>query len=92
MSGYSRLCEKQLKRSSSDVGWAMLGASRRKIRMAGTVSGVAIEPQPDEQGGVAGGVTKWRHVFVNHKPKSPTVVCSHERELWIGTRSFHYHG
>ena len=25
--------------------------------------------------------TKWRHVFVNHKPKSSTVVCCHEREL-----------
>ena len=25
--------------------------------------------------------TKWRHVFVNHKPQSSTVVCCHEREL-----------
>ena len=25
--------------------------------------------------------TKWRHVPVNHKPKSSTVVCCHEREL-----------
>ena len=25
--------------------------------------------------------TKWRHVFVKHKPKSSTVVCCHEREL-----------
>ena len=25
--------------------------------------------------------TKWRHVFVNHKPESSTVVCCHEREL-----------
>ena len=25
--------------------------------------------------------TKWRHVFVNHKPKSSTVVCCHERAL-----------
>ena len=54
----SRLCEKELKRSGFDVECVMLGASPRKIRsldasgarrMAGTVSGVAIEPQPDEQ-------------------------------------------
>ena len=25
--------------------------------------------------------TKWRHMFVNHKPQSSTVVCCHEREL-----------
>ena len=25
--------------------------------------------------------TKWRRVFVNHKLKSSTVVCCHEREL-----------
>ena len=54
----SRLCDKELKRSGYDVECAMLGASPRKIRstdasgarrMAGTLSGVAIEPQPDEQ-------------------------------------------
>ena len=54
----SRLCEKELKRSGSDVECAMLGASPRKIRsvdasgarrISGTASGVAIEPQPDEQ-------------------------------------------
>ena len=54
----SRLCEKELKRLGFDVECAMLGASPRKIRsmdasgarrMAGTVSGVAIEPQPGEQ-------------------------------------------
>ena len=47
----SRLCEKELKQSGSDVECAMLGASPRKIRsldasrarrMAGTASGVAI--------------------------------------------------
>ena len=104
----SRLCEKGLKRSGSDVECAMLGASPRKIRsldasgarrMAGVASGVAIEPQPDEQvvcrdviGELSNSLsemgketrswkTKWRHVFVNHKPKSSTVVCCHEREL-----------
>ena len=54
----SRLCEKELKRSSPRVECAMLGASPRKIRsldvsgarrMVGTASEVAIEPQPDEQ-------------------------------------------
>ena len=54
----SRLCEKELKRSSSDVECAMLGASARKIRslnasgarrMVSATSEVAIEPQPDEQ-------------------------------------------
>ena len=93
----SRLCEKELKRSGSDVECAMLGASPRKIRSltasgarrkAGTASGVAIEQQPDEQvvcqdltGELSNSLsemrkethrwkTKWRHVFVNHKPKS----------------------
>ena len=54
----SRKCEKELKRSGSDVEFAMLGASPRKIRslgafgarrMAGTASEVAIDQQPDEQ-------------------------------------------
>ena len=54
----SRLCEKELKRSGSDVECAMLGASPRKVRsldasrarrMAGTASGVAKEPQLDAQ-------------------------------------------
>ena len=67
--------------------------------MAGTASGVATEPQPDEQvvcqemtGELSKSLsemrkethrwkTKWRHVFVNHKPKSSTVVCCHEREM-----------
>ena len=103
-----RLYEKELKRLSSEVECAMLGASPRKIRsmdasgarrIAGTVSGVAIEPQLDEQvvcQGMTGELsnslseirkethnrkTKWRHVFVNHKPKPSTIVCCHEREL-----------
>ena len=86
----------------------MLGASPRKIRsldasgarrVIGTASGVAIEPQPDEQvvfqdltGELSNSLsemrkethrwkTKWRHVFVNHKPKLSTVVCCHERGL-----------
>ena len=54
----SRLCEKELKRSGFDVECGMLGASPQKIRSLGasgarrmtdTESGVAIEPQPDEQ-------------------------------------------
>ena len=52
----SRLREKELKRSSSYVEWAMLGASPRKIRSLDTSgatsygwSEVAIERQPDEQ-------------------------------------------
>ena len=54
----SRLYEKELKRLGFDVEFAMLGALPRKIRsmdasgarrMAGTVSGVAIEPQLGEQ-------------------------------------------
>ena len=104
----ARLCEKELKRSGSDVECAMLGASPRKIRsfgcfrasrLAGTASGVAIEPQPDEQvvcqdltGELSNSLseirketrswkTKWRHVFVNHKPKSSTVVWCHKCEL-----------
>ena len=104
----SKLCEKELKRSSSDVECAMLGASPRKIRsldasrarrMVGTASKVAIEPQPDEEvvcqdltGEMSTSLseirkethrwkTKWRHAFVNHKRKSSTVVCCHEREL-----------
>ena len=90
------------------VECAMLGASPRKIRsldaagarrMACTVSGVAIEPQPGEQvvcQELTGELsirclktreethrwrTKWRRVFVNHKPKSSTVMCCHERQL-----------
>ena len=69
--------------------------------MAGTVRGVAIESQPDDQvmcqdltGELSNSLsemrkethswkTKWRHVFVNHKPKSSTVVCCHERELCV---------
>ena len=67
--------------------------------MAGTVNGVAIEPQPgkkvvcqDLTGELSDSLsetrketqswkTKWRRVFVNHKPKSSTVVCCREREL-----------
>ena len=54
----SRLCEKELKRLGFDAECAMLGASPRKIRsmdasrarrMAGSVSGVAIEPQLGKQ-------------------------------------------
>ena len=104
----SKLCEKELRRSSFDIECAMLGASPRKIRsmdasgarrMAGIVSGVTIEPQFGKQvvcqdltGELSDSLsevrkethswkTKWRHVFVNHKPKSSTVVCCHEREL-----------
>ena len=104
----SRVCEKELKRLGFDVECAMLGASPRKIRsmdasgarrMAGTVSGVAIEPQPAHQvvcqdltGELSDSLseirkethtwkTKWRRVFVNHKPKSSTVVLCREREL-----------
>ena len=66
--------------------------------MAGTVIGVAIEPQPGEQvvchdltGELSdsypeyakrrtGWKTKWRRVFVNHRPKSSTDVCCRELE------------
>ena len=51
----SRLCEKELKRSGFDVECVMLYPSPRKIRMRLehvvwlALSGVAIDPQPDEQ-------------------------------------------
>ena len=93
----SRLCEKDLKRLSSNVKCAMFGMMSRSV--ASATSDVVSKLPTDEQvvcqdltGELSNSLseirkethywkTKWRGVFVNHKPKSSTVMCCHEREL-----------
>ena len=93
----SRLCEKDLKRLSSNVKCAMFDLMSRSV--AGATSDVVSKLPTDEQVVCRELIvelsnslseirkethywkTEWRDVFVNRKPKSSTVMSCHEREL-----------
>ena len=90
----ARDCEKDLKRLSSNVKCAIFDMMSRSV--AGATSGVVSTDEQmvcqDLTGELSNSLseirkethywkTKWRDVFVNHKPKSSTVMCCHEREL-----------
>ena len=94
---FLKLCKKELKRLSSNVKCAMFDMMSQSVVSATSdvASELSTDEQvvcQDLTGELSNSLseirketrswkTKWRHVFVNHKPQSSTVVCCHEREL-----------